>query len=65
MALDEKIQEFINFRKKVCSIMLQEDQSRMGKLYVQAQDNLLKELEDLLKDFTLQSRTAADGKVVE
>ena len=62
MTLEEEIRKFIDSRKWVCSRMLQEDDGYLGALYVRAQRSLLKELEELLKNFTLQSRTATDGK---
>lgn len=52
MTLEGKIQEFIVFRKRVCKLMLQEDRSNTGKLYVSAQENLLSALEELLKEQT-------------
>jgi hypothetical protein len=50
MTLEEKIQEFITFRRGVCDYMLQGDRSSTNKLYVSAQESLLSALEELLKE---------------
>lgn len=51
MTLEERIQEFIEFRRLVCKSMLEEDSSALGSLYVQGQENLLNVLEENLKEW--------------